>query len=364
MKRNVLIHPVLGLALVCAGHLAAQDYPPPSYTPQQLEQTVGRIALYPDPLLAQVLTASTYWDQIPDAAGWARAHAYLTGDPLARAIADDNLPWDPSVIALLPFPSVLDQMAGDMNWTQQLGSAVLADRGAVMDEIQDQRQRAYSFGYLRPTPQYRVVSPGPGDIQILPVDPNIVYVPYYDPYVVFYRPRPGFFIGGAISFGPRIFIGSFMPWGWGGISFGWRAHSIIVNNRPWDRTWVNRDRYVHPYAAPARPRGPEPPRNEHHELRPYRTPERGEPGRPPVSAAPRGGDGGQGMPGGRPPAAGPGGGDSGRGRPPVAAPGGGDSGRGRPPVTAPGGGRSAPGRPQGTAPRGDGGRRDGQDGKR
>jgi hypothetical protein len=251
--------------------------PPPSYDPQQLDQLVAPIALYPDPLLAQVLTAATYSNEIPDADGWARAHSYLTGDPLARAISDDNLPWDPSVIALLPFPSVLDRMAGDMGWTQELGDAVLADRAAVMDAVQDQRQRAYNYGYLRTNPQYRVMVPGPGDIEILPADPSLVYVPYYDPNVVFYRPRPGFVIGGAISFGPRIFIGSFVPWGWGGVSFGWRTHSIIVNNRPWERTWVNRDRYVHAYPAPVRPRTLTPaPRMERHELREYRPEPRGE----------------------------------------------------------------------------------------
>jgi hypothetical protein len=79
--------------------------------PQQLDQLVGAIALYPDPLLAQVLTASTYSTEIPDAATWAVQHQYLKGSDLARAIQDDQLPWDSSVMALLPFPSILDQMA-------------------------------------------------------------------------------------------------------------------------------------------------------------------------------------------------------------------------------------------------------------
>lgn len=243
--------------------------PPPNFDPQQLEQMIAPIALYPDPLLAQVLTASTFSDQIPDADGWARAHSYLTGDALARAISEDNLPWDPSVIALLPFPSVLDRMAGDMGWTQDLGDAVLANRGAVMDAVQDERQRAYNYGYLRTGPQYRVVTAGPGDIEILPVNPLAIYVPYYDPNIVFFRPRAGFFVGGAITFGPGIYVTAFAPWGWGGISFGWRTHNIIVNNRQWERTWVNRGTYVHPYALPARPRVAGP-RVERHELREYR----------------------------------------------------------------------------------------------
>jgi hypothetical protein len=223
---------------------------PPVLAPQQLDAMVARIALYPDPLLAQVLTASTFYTEIQDAAAWSRAHSYLNPDQLAHAIQEDQLPWDPSVIGILPFPSVVSMLAGDMNWTQQLGNAVLADRGAVMDAVQRQRSLAMSYGYLRGGPQYRVVNGGYGDIEILPVDPGYIYVPYYDPYVVFARPRPGFFIGGAITFGPRIGIGVFAPWGWGGISFGWRNHAIIVNNRPWERTWVNRQVYVHPYIAP------------------------------------------------------------------------------------------------------------------
>lgn len=248
--------------------------PPPSFSMQQLEGLVAPIALYPDPLLAQVLTASTFYYQIPDAAGWSRAHSYITGDALARAINEDNLPWDPSVIGLLPFPSVIDRMAGDMAWTTQLGEAVLADRAAVMDSVQDQRQKALNYGYLRSGPQYRVV-PTPGAIEILPVNPYDIYVPYYDPTVVYYRPRPGFFIGGAITFGPQISIGAaFAPWGWGGISFAWGAHNIIINNRPWGRVWANRDVYAHPYPGPPRPVHPGP-RMEHHEMRDWHPQPRG-----------------------------------------------------------------------------------------
>jgi hypothetical protein len=214
---------------------------------------VGRIALYPDPLLAQVLTASTFWDQIPDADGWARAHSYINGDTLARAIQDDRLPWDPSVLALLPFPSVLDTMAGDMNWAQQLGSAVLADRGGVMDAIQRQRAMALRYGYLRSTGDIRVV-PAPGAIEIVPVYPGAVFVPYYNPYIVFAPPRPGFVIGGAIVFGPRIAIGVFAPFGWGGVSVAWRTHAIIVGNRPFVRTWASRQAVVvRPPVAAGRP---------------------------------------------------------------------------------------------------------------
>jgi hypothetical protein len=149
-----------------AGQPPAYGAQPPYYAPQQLDAMVGRVALYPDPLLVEVLTASTFSNQIPDAAGWARAHAYLTGGALADAIRQDSLPWDPSVIGLLPVPRVLDVLAGDMGWTQDLGDAVLANRSAVMDAVQRERALALSYGYLRSGPEVRVVNAGPGDIEI------------------------------------------------------------------------------------------------------------------------------------------------------------------------------------------------------
>src|SRR5579864_2052727 len=102
----------LAVCLLTAAPMLAQEGPP-SFPPGELDQMVSRIALYPDPLLAQILAAATFPDQIPDAAGWADQHHYLTGDALAEAIQADQLPWDPSVQALLPFPSVLDLMARD-----------------------------------------------------------------------------------------------------------------------------------------------------------------------------------------------------------------------------------------------------------
>ena len=247
-----------------AGYPQAQ---PPLLPPQQLDQLVGPIALYPDGLLAQMLTASTFSNEIPEAAGWANQHAYIKGPALADAIRQDNLPWDPSVIALLPFPQVLSYMAQYMAWTEQLGNAVLAQRGDVMDAVQRMRARASQNGYLN-DPQFgqyeRVQVVGPNDIEIIPANPDFYYVPYYNPLVVFYRPRGGVFVGGVFGFGPGITIGaSFAPWGWGGVGFGWRDHAILIDHHPWARTWVNRGAYVHPYATPYRPAAG--PRVEHHD---------------------------------------------------------------------------------------------------
>jgi hypothetical protein len=226
-----------------------QAPPPPPLPPDRLDRLVSRVALYPDPLLAQILAAATFPDQIQPAAEWADQHHYLRGQELANAIQGDQLPWDPSVQALLPFPNVLDEMAQDMNWTSDLGNAFLAQRQDVMDAVQRERHKAYEYGYLRSNPQV-VVSAGPY-ISIEPANPDYIVVPYYDPAVVFFAPRPGFFVGGAIRFGFGIGIGVwFRPWGWGAARFDWGGHGVFIAGRPWGRVWGNRFAYVHPGYGP------------------------------------------------------------------------------------------------------------------
>jgi uncharacterized protein DUF3300 len=247
MKGRALL---LILAILIAVPMFAQGQgqapPPPSFPLEQLDQLVSRIALYPDSLLAQVLAAATFPDQIPDAARWADQHHYLTGQALADAIQGDQLPWDPSVQALLPFPSVLELMSSDMNWTTDLGNAFLAQQQDVMDAVQRERRKARDFGYLRSNGQI-IVGGGPY-ITIDPVNPAYVVVPYYDPGIVFFAPRPGFFVGGGIRFGFGVTIGAFFrPWGWGLGRLDWGRHVVVVNGAPWGRTWYNRGTYVHPY---------------------------------------------------------------------------------------------------------------------
>jgi hypothetical protein len=236
-------------ALLCfipATPALAQDAP--YYSPEQLDHMVSRIALYPDPLLAQVLAGATFPDQIPDAARWADQHRYMSGGELAEAINYDQLPWDPSVQALLPFPSVLDMMASDMRWTEELGDAFLGNQQEVMYAVQRMRQRARDYGYLRSNPQV-VVTSGPY-ITIVPARPDYVVVPVYDPVVVYERPRPGFFIGAAIGYRFGVTLGvAFRPWGWGYNRIGWNERVVVINNTPWRRTWINRHEYVHPYTV-------------------------------------------------------------------------------------------------------------------
>jgi hypothetical protein len=213
---NLLRAKLLGGTLVLAGAflmntapVLAQDYGyAGNYAPvPQLDTLVSRIALYPDPLLAQIFAAAAFPDQIAAAAQGAPG------------------PFDPSVEALRQYPTVLQMMASDPGWTQALGQAVMQNESAVMDTIQNLRQEAEQYGYLQSGPQMQVVNEG-GYIDILPVG-GYMYVPVYDPYVVFARPRPGFFVGGAIRFG-----GGF-HWVGGFNSFNWRSHEVVINRRVW-----------------------------------------------------------------------------------------------------------------------------------
>ncbi|HZE23043.1 MAG TPA: DUF3300 domain-containing protein [Blattabacteriaceae bacterium] len=234
--------------MCCALGTQASAQSAPYFPPPQLDHMVSRIALYPDPLLAQTLAAATFPDQIQDASYWADDHQGVTGNELADAIQGDQLPWDPSVQALLPFPAVLHMMASDMNWTTDLGNAFLGEQQEVMFAVQRMRQRARDYGYLRTGPQI-IVGGGPY-ITIMPARVDYVVVPTYDPVVVYERPRVGFFIGGAIGFRFGVVLGaSYRPWGWGSNRIAWDRRVVFINNAPWQRTWVNRHEYHHPYTV-------------------------------------------------------------------------------------------------------------------
>jgi len=211
-------------------------------TPQQLEDLVAPIALYPDPLLGQVLAASTYPLEIVDAEQWLQQHR---GTPAAQLVESaKQQTWDPSVQALVAFPDVLDILGHDIRWTTDLGNAFLGQQADVMRAIQSLRARAQQSGELRSTPQQAVSTQyqdGQSAVQIQPADPQVVYVPVYQPYAVWgppaygaypslwYPPTWGF--GAGIGFSPGTFLGSlftgllnFGPWGWG---VNWFAHSLF-----------------------------------------------------------------------------------------------------------------------------------------
>jgi Protein of unknown function (DUF3300) len=272
MQKKIQVVSILGLGWCAAAMILAQA-PPPPMGPGELDNLVQRVALYPDAMLANILTAASYPDEIPEADQWADQHAGLHGDALAHAIGEDHLPWDPSVQALLPFPQVLEMMARDMDWTRKLGGAVLAQRPDVMDAVQRMRHAAERYGYLQTNGNYRVIDEG-GFVQIDPINAGVFVVPIYDPAIVFVAPRPGFAVRAAISFGPRISLGvAFAPWGWGPgafARFNWGGHAWYVNNHEWGRTWANRSAYHHEWSVPHYERAG---RVESHHVPPARRPE-------------------------------------------------------------------------------------------
>jgi hypothetical protein len=220
--------------------------PPPdqALTADQLENLVAPIALYPDPLLGQVLAASTYPLEVVEAWQWLQKNPNLTGAVLTSAVQQEN--WDPSVQALVVFPDVLKQLNADVNWTTNLGNAFLAQQQDVMDAVQALRQKAQQAGKLASTPQEQVAD-DQGAIDINPVDPNVIYVPQYNPVWIWgpalYYPYPGWYwppdsimVGGLyFGFYPPVSMGYFFGYGWTGWGgWGWRpawgTHTVIVNN--------------------------------------------------------------------------------------------------------------------------------------
>jgi len=151
-------------------------------TQAQLDRLVAPIALYPDPLLAQILTASTYPLEVVEAARWVNAPAnqVLKGDALTNALQAQN--WDPSVKTLVPFPQVLENMSNQLQWTEELGNAFLAQQADVISAVQSLRHQAMAAGNLKQTPQCRCVIQTSGEtISILPAEPQVVCVPVYRP---------------------------------------------------------------------------------------------------------------------------------------------------------------------------------------
>ena len=218
---------------------APQQAPPQS--PEQLQQLVAPIALYPDSLVAQILAASTYPTEVVEAERWLEANSNLQGQALAEAV--NQQPWDPSVKALAQFPSVLANMNQNLSWTQALGDAYYNQPQDVTNAIQIMRQRAQAAGNLSSTPQQVVTTSGPS-IVIQPANPDYVYVPVYDPWLIYGAPLPiwpGFVFGSVwvghpyFGFGFGINIGFWRPFGWGWPAWGldWGAHRVYYNRAPW-----------------------------------------------------------------------------------------------------------------------------------
>ena len=225
-----LVRWLLSLLLILFGSQVAfaQATPAQTYTQAQLDQMLAPIALYPDPLLSQILMAATYPLEVVQAARWADVHPGLQGDDAVRAVEDKG--WDPSVTSLVAFPRILAMMDERLDWTQSLGEAFLEQEPYVMDTVQRLRERALASGNLASN-DGMLVSQQAGTIAIESADPQVVYVPYYDPLVVYggwqwaayppvrwapwpgYRVRPGIsvsiFLGGGVRVSSGFFFGAF-----------------------------------------------------------------------------------------------------------------------------------------------------------
>ena len=216
--------------------------------PDQLDSLVAPIALYPDPLLAQTLAASTYPLEIIQLRQWLEKNKGLKDKALAGAVAKE--PWDPSVQALAALPDVVKRLADDIQWTTDLGNAFLAQQSDVMDAVQRMRKKAEDKGNLKSTEQQKVetkVIEGDKVILIEQANPQVVYVPSYDPMLVYgapiypyppiYYPPPGYYAAGmAISFGIGMAMGAFWGGGWGwGCGWGGNNNVYVNHNNNFNR---------------------------------------------------------------------------------------------------------------------------------
>ena len=210
----------------------------------ELQSLVAPIALYPDALVAQVLAASTFPDQVAIANYWLQQNKSLTGSSLMQAV--DKQTWDPSVKVLTQFPSVLDNMAKNLTWTSSLGEAYHDQSADVMTAVQTLRAQAKAKGNLKSTSQIKVVEQSPQTIVIQSANPQVVYVPEYNPAVIYGYPyvvpsyvAPAYSTGdmvaaSALSFGAGIAVGAMMSggccgWGYSSWNCGWHGTAVIYH---------------------------------------------------------------------------------------------------------------------------------------
>jgi hypothetical protein len=256
--------------------LAAETATPTQAAPMsqdELRALVAPIALYPDKLVAIVLAAATFPDQVAIADYWLQQHNSLSGSALTQAVNEQS--WDASVKALTQFPSVLDNMAKSLSWTSQLGEAYHNQKSEVMTSIQTLRAQAKAAGHLKSTPQQTVEQQTPQTIVIEPANPQVVYVPEYNPAVIYGYPyvTPGYTAGevaaaGALTFGAGVAVGALLGgggggWGWPAWGCDWSGgavlynHSAFYGNTAWHGGYVGgyhpyaRDGGYHPYGDDA-----------------------------------------------------------------------------------------------------------------
>jgi hypothetical protein len=206
---------------------------------EELQRLAAPIALYPDALVAQILGAATFPDQVAYAAGWLQQNKNLTGNNLAKTV--DKQAWDPSVKALTEFPSVLENMAVNLSWTSALGEAYANQPTDVMSAVQVLRAKAKAAGNLKSGSEIKVVQESPNVIVIQPANPQVVYVPQYNPTVVYGTTYvvPGYTappVGTAVlAFGAGIAVGAMMSggccgWGYSYWNTNWHGGTVVYRS--------------------------------------------------------------------------------------------------------------------------------------
>ncbi len=210
------------------------------WTPDQLDNLVAPIALYPDPLLGQMLVASTYPLEVVEASQWLQRNRNLSGQALVDAAKQQ--PWDPSVQALVAVPDALAKLNQDISWTTDLGNAFLAQQADVMNAVQRMRARARANGHLSSTPQQVVRNQQEGGQQVIviqPAEPQVIYVPTYDPYYIWGPPVYGYYpalyyppfgFGFGIGFNLGFCFGDWWGWSYWGWGPSWFGHTIYCND--------------------------------------------------------------------------------------------------------------------------------------
>jgi hypothetical protein len=205
-------------------------------TAEELQNLVAPIALYPDALVAQVLTAATFPDQVAIASYWLEQNKTLTGSALTTAVESQT--WDPSVKALTQFPSVLKNMADNLSWTSQLGEDYHNQQAGVMAAVQTLRAKAKAAGNLQSGAQITVVQKSPQVIVIQPTNPQVVYVPQYNPTVIYGTPyvTPGYstadvVTASVLSFGVGMAVGAMMSnsWGYNSWNCNWYGGAAVYH---------------------------------------------------------------------------------------------------------------------------------------
>lgn len=203
---------------------------------KELQSLVAPIALYPDQLVAQILSAATFPDQVAIASYWLQEHSKLSGKDLEKEVNKQT--WDASVKALTNFPSVLENMAKNLSWTSSLGETYHNQPGEIMDAVQKMRAQAKAAGNLKSGSQIKVVQESPQTIVIEPANPQVIYVPQYNPAVIYGVPyvTPGYTAGdvaaaGIIGFGAGIAVGALMSGGgWGAWGCNWHGGTVVYNH--------------------------------------------------------------------------------------------------------------------------------------